>query len=248
MGILPLFVWCMLALPVFGAALVRLGDAALLLPIALYAAFRTWQLALPGLGPSTGIAFEPLAWQLPFMLGAWAGRRALLQGHVLPQRDGRVRATTVVAAGIVTAGLMLRLGWYRFVPWSPPVPEVEAWVGKEGLAPPRLLHALALAWLVAALVPRDSRWMHGLIGRALATIGRHSLYVFCWGLFLSWGASVLIGAYPDRIWPDPLAILVGSLAMALFARSLDARAGRGQNPEPLSAEPAPTPARWGTAH
>ena len=57
------------------------------------------------------------------------------------------------------------------------------------LAPARLLHALSLAYLVAVLVPREAGWMHGRLGEWLAMIGRHSLPVFCFGLYLAWGVN-----------------------------------------------------------
>ena len=47
----------------------------------------------------------------------------------------------------------------RLAPWPAPFSESAATIGKEDLALPRLLHALALALLVAALVPRDAGWM-----------------------------------------------------------------------------------------
>ena len=67
---------------------------------------------------------------------------------------------------------------------------------KEVLAPTRLIHALSLAYLVAALVPRHANWMESLLGLAMATIGRHSLRVFCVGLFFAWIISRNMEAHP----------------------------------------------------
>ena len=96
-------------------------------------------------------------------------------------------------------------------------------VGKEDLALPRILHAWALAWLVALLVPRDAAWMHEFFPRAIAVIGRYSLEVFCLGLFLSWAATTALTLVPGRIVLDPLLIGAGSVLLALFARWLDRR-------------------------
>ena len=230
MGILPLFVWCMLALPAFGWMLSRWADRALALPLLLYAAYRIWRIDLPSLDPGGGIAFQPLVWQLPFMLGAWAGRRALLRGTVVAWSGAPARWITWAAAALVLAAIALRLGWYGFAPWTPPFAETENWVGKEGLAPPRLLHALALAWLVAALVPREAGWMHRVLGRALAATGRHSLPVFCLGLFLSWGTSGAFRLLPAARWLDPLLMLTGCALLAGFARLLDQRRTSGAKP------------------
>lgn len=226
MGILPMFVWCMMVLPAFAWLEAKFGDWALAAPIAIYG--LSWLAGLwpPSLGPETGIAFNPFAWQLPFMLGAWLGRRALLDGRALPSS----RVLVAAAAVMLAVGLALRLGWYGFVPWMPPIDETSLVVGKEGLALPRLLHGLALALLVAVSVPRDAGWMHGALGRWMAAIGRHSLQVFCVGLFLSWAAASVFRAWPDwPWWLDPVVIGVGCAALGFVARRLDHRRA-GQRP------------------
>jgi hypothetical protein len=211
MGILPIFIWCMLALPAFDALQRRFGDAALAVPVGLYLVVRAIGLAAPSLGPDTGIAFDPFAWQLVFMLGAWFGRRRLLRGSVLP----RSRPVRLVVSGLALAmlavGLVARLGWMGVLAW--PQLDATTWIGKEELAPPRLLHALALTWLVVQLIPADARWMHTAPGRVLAAIGRHSLQVFCVGLFLSWGVSAALRLWPGQGWLDPALIVFGSLVL-----------------------------------
>jgi len=219
MGILPVFVWCMLALPVFAAAEARIGAWALAGPVALYAMVRATGLIPPSLSAETGIGFNPFAWQLLFLTGAWLGRRTLLLGRALPP----CRWATGLAIVILLAGLYLRLGWYGWLPWPAPVPENAAWVGKESLALPRVVHALALAWLVATLLPRDAGWMHSRLVAWLAPIGRHSLYVFCLGLFLSWAAGQVLGVAP---WLDVFVIGAGCFTLALQARWLDRKRRR----------------------
>jgi hypothetical protein len=224
MGILPVFVWCMLLLPGFSVLEGRWGGWALALPIACYAAVWTFGLAAPSLAPDLGIAFNPFAWQMLFLTGAWLGRRALLYGRALPFDAPWARWATTAAVLMVLVGLALRLSWYGFIPWHAPVAETRWVIGKEDLALPRMLHAWALAWLVALLVPRDAPWMHFFPLRAMAIIGRYSLEVFCVGLFLSWIATTVFRLAPD--WTgleDPLLIGAGSVLLALFARWLDRR-------------------------
>jgi hypothetical protein len=225
MGILPVFVWCMLLLPGFAALEARCGGWALALPVACYAAVWGLGLAAPSLAPDLGIAFNPFAWQLLFLTGAWLGRRALLLGRALPYDAAWARWVTAAAVLVVLAGLALRLSWYGFVPWHAPVAETRWMVGKEDLALPRMLHAWALAWLVARAVPRDAPWMHGLVLRSMAVIGRYSLEVFCLGLFLSWGVATAFRLFPGLIVLDPLLIGLGSVLLALFAHWLDRRRG-----------------------
>jgi hypothetical protein len=223
MGILPVFVWCMLLLPGFAVLEARWGGWALALPVACYAAVWTFGLAAPSLAPDLEIGFNPFAWQLLFLTGAWLGRRALLFGRALPYDAAWARWVTAAAVFFLVAGLALRLSWYGFVPWHAPVAETRWIVGKEDLALPALLHALALAWLVALTMPRDAPWMHSFLMRAMAAIGRYSLEVFCLGLFLSWGATTAFRLIPNRIVLDPLLMSLGSVLLALFARWLDRR-------------------------
>ena len=166
-------------------------------------------------------------------MGAWLGRRALYQGYALP----RLPWGFAVAAPILLLGFVLRLSWYDFLPWPAPIGETAMMVGKEALAPLRVLHALALAWVVSMLVPRDADWMHRALFRWLAAIGRHSLQVFCLGLFLSWGCTAAFRLYPAAWWLDPLLILTGAAILTVFARSLDHR-----RTHRARAKPQPTPA------
>jgi hypothetical protein len=217
MDILPLFVFCMLLLAPFLWLLDRFGDRALLAPFGLYAATHLLGLAPPGLG-GTHITFDPFAWQVLFLLGAWVGRRALLGGAPLPRHP----ALFLLAAAVLAVGLWVKAGHHGWI--AAPSELVEALAEKGTLGPLRLAHALALAWLVAVLVPRDAPWMHGLVPRVLAIIGQHSLHVFCLGLFLSWGVSLAFELAPARAWwLEPVLIPAGMLVLAAFARWLDWR-------------------------
>ncbi len=80
MDILPIFIWSMAAMPAFAWLIARAGAWALAAPIGLYFAAWLGGLTPPSLGPDTVIGFNPLAWQLPFMLGVYLGRRMLLLG------------------------------------------------------------------------------------------------------------------------------------------------------------------------
>ena len=232
MGILPVFVWCMLLLPGFMWLAGHIGAWALAVPVCLYAATHATGLTPPALG-GTGIAFNPFAWQVLFLLGAWCGSRTLRTGRAFPAHV----LLDAAAVAVLAFGLWFRLVVeYHWLP-GPALPTMP-FVGKEDLALPRLLHALALAYLVARLVPRRAGWMQAALPQALAAAGRHSLNVFCVGLFLAWWAAMafrLGGA--ARWWMDP--VLMGGgvallLAYALAAEwrrsALPAVRGVGENP------------------
>jgi hypothetical protein len=210
-GILPIFVWCMGLLPAFLWMAGRVGAWALLPPIAVYAAVQVFGWGVPGLG-GTEVAFNPLAWQLLFLLGAWFGRQALLTGRaVRPNRWITAGALLVVALGLYARAV--GHGW---------LPDHglddHLLLGKTDLPLPRLLHALALAWLAAVLLPRSAAWMQGAPAEALAAIGRNSLGVFCVGLFLSWGATIAFRAGHVAPWLDVAVILGGTAVLVGVAR------------------------------
>jgi hypothetical protein len=81
MGILPTFVWGMLLLPGFALLATRFGDAAMLVSIGVYLLVQVTGVSLPSLRPGAGLEFNPLAWQVLFLGGAWLGRRTLLRGQ-----------------------------------------------------------------------------------------------------------------------------------------------------------------------
>jgi hypothetical protein len=213
MDILPVFIWSMAALPAFAWLEHQIGPWALAAPIGLYLAAWLFDVTPPRLGSGTSIGFNPLAWQVLFMLGAYLGRRMLMFGRTVPPS----RTLTIAAALVLIAGLILRLNWFGALPFDLGVSE-NAWIiGKNELALPRVLHALALALIVARVTPRDAPWMHTMPARWLAAAGRHSLHVFCLGLFLSWWVTAAFRFWPRlMVWLDPPLILTGCAILLWF--------------------------------
>jgi hypothetical protein len=103
LGILPSFVFSMLLLAPFLWLHARIGAWALLPSGALWAAVQAGWIATPGIGPD-GLAFDPLAWQFLYMIGATMGVRAL-HGRPLP----RHWLLLVLAAAVVLGGLVQAL-------------------------------------------------------------------------------------------------------------------------------------------
>jgi len=214
---LPVFIWSMLALPLFAWMAARVGAWALLPSALLWATAQARLLSAPDLSGDTPPAFNPFAWQALFMLGAWLGRRKLLKGQAVPAQLWMLPA----AALVVAAGLAVRLSQHGFLPLYLPQPGL-AFADKVALSPARLLHAVALAYLVARLTPADRPWMRAVPLRWLETVGRHSLLVFCAGLFLSYGAALALRRLPGWApWLDPVLILCGAALLTAWARTLD---------------------------
>jgi OpgC protein len=117
---------------------------------------------------------------------------------------------------------VLRLNWFGFLPFSLPIEDSDALTGKDLLVLPRVLHAFALAWLVAVCVPREAKWMRLAVFRWLAAAGRFSLQVFCVGLFLSWGVTAAFRLWPGAVWwLDPLLLLAGCAILLRFGLWMD---------------------------
>ena len=225
MGILPSFVWGMLLLPLFAGLVGRIGAFALAVPLVSYGLVQVIGIEVPPLPAGGGIAFNPFAWQLLYLAGAFLGARALRHGRAIDLAPRWDRAATVVAVAMVLGALWIKLAWRGWLPL--PVP--DEWTSrldwKPDLAPARALHAFALAWLVARFVPRMADWMDTVPARWLARIGRSSLEVFCLGIFLSWGLASLFRLAPPmigRIVDLPL-ILLGCAVLGGFAAWLERR-------------------------
>jgi hypothetical protein len=224
MDILPVFIWSMVALPGFVWLEGRVGVWALVPSVGLYLAAWLFGVAPPSLGPDTGIGLNPLAWQVLFILGVYLGRRMLLLGRAVPPS----RVLLVAAVGVLVAGFVLRLSWFGVLPFLG-VPESDWIIGKDDLALPRVVHALALALVVARVTPRDAGWMHSMLGRWLAAAGRHSLHVFCLGLFLSWAVTAVFRFWPGWMgWLDGPLILVGCGVLLGFGVWRDRGRGGGR--------------------
>ena len=214
MDILPIFIWSMAAMPAFVWLEARFGAWALVPSVLLYLAAWLFGVSPPSLSPDTEIGFNPFAWQVLFMVGAHLGRRMLLLGRAMPLS----RWLTWASALVLAVGLLLRLDWFEALPFHLGLTENNWIIGKESLALPRVVHALALAYLVGRFVPKSAPWMNVALCRWLAAAGRHSLQVFCLGLFLSWSVTAVFRACPEQIrWLDAPLILAGCAILLGFA-------------------------------
>jgi hypothetical protein len=180
LNILPMYVVLLL---MFAVALPLLNWPWVLggLSFALYATSRTLGWNLPS-WTDGGWYFNPLCWQLLFMIGAIMSRRSL--------RPPVPRWLVDAAAGLVVAiGLLLVWLVWPSDDVSASVPRflVRAvlLVDKEGMHPMRLLSILALTWLVVRLVPFHAAWLRTRYAAPFVLCGQHSLPVFCSGIFLS---------------------------------------------------------------
>ncbi len=211
LNILPMYVVVLL---MFIPSLLLLHRPNLLagLSLALYAAARTFKLGLPSWSGG-GWYFNPLTWQLLFMLGAIL---ATSPGP-LPRR----RWPIDVAAGIVVVfGVSMQWVVWQQTDLASQLPvrltRVLLSVDKEGLHPFRLVSILALTWLTVRLVPQGATWLRGRIAAPFILAGQHSLPVFCVGIFLSFLGRLVLEF--DTGWPWQLSVNVtGAVALTAVA-------------------------------
>lgn len=161
--------------------------------VALWLAVREAGFNLPR-WQEGGWFFNPLAWQLLFVTGFQLGQAARGAPCVpMPPRSPWIAALAllVLAAGVF--GMIVSEHLPDLLEVAPLwVSDFLASIDKTSLHPTRLASVLALAYLVAAYVPRDwgflgSRWVW-----PFAAMGRHSLPVFCFGILLSFSARLML--------------------------------------------------------
>jgi hypothetical protein len=165
-----------LALP-----LLRWPTVLAILSLTLYASARIFEINLPS-WTGGGWFFNPLTWQLLFMMGA------ILSFAPGPPTRYRTELDIVSVLIVIFGILMQWVVWQHpgAIAWMPDrVSRALLSVDKAGLHPFRLVSILALTWLTARLIPKDARWLRSIYASPFIVAGQHSLPVFCAGIFLS---------------------------------------------------------------
>ena len=191
-NILPMYVVMMLWSPAILALARVSAPLALTASVGVYAAARLFGLDLPNWPESGSWFFNPFAWQLIFSFGVVAA--ILWRENPAPRSTPLLWISglvVVLAAVIVTDGAGLAAGLRDAV-------FAHLDVQKQNLGLARLLHFLALAYLVAQ-TPVLGRLADTVAGREVQRLGRHSLAIFASGSLLSALGQALL-----RIADQPL--------------------------------------------
>ena len=208
LDILPMYIALLL---LFAAVLplLRWPHILALLSFTLYAAARIGGFNLPSM--AGGWYFNPLTWQLLFMLGA-------IMAYAPAENPGpRVRRTMDVLSGIVIVfGLVMEFAVFPHPEITHHLPAQLARtllsVDKTGLHPFRLISILSLVWVVSRTIPATPRWMQSRWARPFLLCGQHSLPVFCSGIFLSFMARLLMEE-EEGWWVQVVVNVVGALLL-----------------------------------
>jgi hypothetical protein len=181
--VLPLYVVLMFFLPVVLWLMKWRADVTLALSVALYAV--TWQYDLYlSAYPNGYWAFNPFAWQLLFVFGAWCA----LGGARRMSRILSSPITLWISFAYLLAAFCVTLTWY-LPQLSHLMPRrIEQWmypINKTDLDVLRFAHFLALAAITVRFLPRDWPGLKSPWLRPLILCGQHSLEIFCLGVFLA---------------------------------------------------------------
>ena len=221
-NILPLYVVLMTMAPAF-AALDRFAPALVLpLSLSIYLIALAFRITLPSWPGDNSWFFNPLAWQLVFVLGfvlakpsrgigQWARR------YIVPLR--------IIGVPLVISGVLMQLLHWWPDPTTVPEPKLFFVANKTYVTPIRLAVFLGLV----AVFSLAFRYIHMLANVAylrppfkgliwlLALLGRNSLYVFCVGSLLGLSAQVVRYVYRGSVGSDSFVVILGIAVMAFTA-------------------------------
>ncbi len=240
--ILPLYVVLMTMAPGF-AVVDRLAPALLLpLSLAIYLVVLAFRINLPSWPVSGTWFFDPLAWQLIFVLGFLLAKPSSGLGDWARRHINKLR---LVGLPIVVFGVLYPIFHLWPDPTKVPEPKLFFIVSKAYDTPMRLIQFLALVAVfsgayryirAAADVPRLGGAVASLI-ELFALLGRNSLYVFCVGSLLSLSAQVVRYVYHGSVVSDTAVIIFGIAAMAFTAWLVESRS-RAAPPATAAAPPS----------
>src|SRR5271165_157499 len=197
-NILPLYIVLMLWAPVAVALALRGPLLALAVSIGLYAAARAFDLNLPNWPEPGGWFFNPFAWQLVFTMGVVA---AVWFRNGPPRLSSWALALSVAT---VAAAALIVTSEGGLAPGLREAATAHLDVAKQDLGLARLVHFIALAYLVAAapgLGRSVARLIRGGIGDAVQSLGRNSLAVFAAGSLMSAGGQAALAAASPHASP-----------------------------------------------
>jgi hypothetical protein len=229
MDVLPLYIVLLILFPPILWLLQRASTLALVASAAVYVIAWQFNLNLPAY-PSGDWYFNPFAWQLLFVFGAWCALGGATR--LAPALQSRI--TMAVAFAYIAFALVIALTWSvpglsRYVHLPTWLEELIYPIDKTNLDVLRFAHFLALATVTVRFVPRtwpplNSRFLHPAI-----ICGQHSLEIFCLGVFLAFAGHFAMVEVSGAIWMQVLIsalgifVMIGTAALLSWYKSLEGR-------------------------
>jgi hypothetical protein len=183
----------------------------------LYVLVRIWGWNLPQ-WPTNDWYFNPFAWQLLVVLGAWWAMGGRERSR--PQLTSRI--ATSLASIYLVFGLVVALSW-SIKPLEAAIPPLLAKliypIDKSDLDPLRLLHFLAIAVLVARFVPLNWPGLATSVLRGAIRCGENSLEIYCLGVLLSLGGRMVLVEFSSGVTMQ-IAVSVGGVMVMIATATL----------------------------
>ena len=215
MDVLPLYIVLMVSLPLILVLMRWKPDLTLALSALVYAV--TWEYDLYLSAYPNGVwVFNPLAWQLLFVFGAWCS----LSGARRMQKVLSSPVTRAVCLAYLLFSFLVTLTWYvpQFGHFMPR--RLEQWmypIDKTDLDVLRFAHFLALASLTVYYLPKDWPYLKSPWLKPLILCGQHSLEIFCLGVFLAFAGHFILAEVGGGAALHALISLSGIVIMSAMA-------------------------------
>jgi hypothetical protein len=239
MDVLPLYIVLLVGFPAALWLLMRRPGLALAASALLYVLTLQFGWNIPAY-PSGHWIFNPFAWQLLFVFGAWCG----LGGAAKLAPLIRAPAFLALAAAYLAFALVIVLGWSepKLAQWVPkPLAEWMYPIDKTNLDILRFAHFLALAALVVRYLPRDWPGLSHAVLRPLILCGQHSLEIFCLGVFLAFAGHFALVEISSSVAMQLLisaagiCIMIAAAALISWYKGMEGRSAR-KPPRPSDAD------------
>jgi hypothetical protein len=215
--VLPLFVVCHLLFAPLLWLLLRVPNATLSASLLLYALVQVFDWTVPAY-PNAVWFFNPLAWQLLIVVGAWSVIEGKTHWPWLTSRTALGLAVLYLFSSL-TIALSCSIKPEALV--SQTLTRLLYPLDKSNLDPLRLLHFLALAILAVWLVPRDWRGLTTLVMRGAICCGENSLSIYCMGVLLALASHMALVNISNGIAMQIALGLAGTLVMIAVALLLN---------------------------
>jgi hypothetical protein len=218
MDVLPLYIVLLLLFPPTLRLLLWQPGVALLLSALVYILAWSFHLNLPAY-PNGVWFFNPFAWQLLFVFGAWCavGGAQALSGLL------RSRIVLAIAVAYLVFAFLITLTWYH----EPLARYVPLWlsdrlypIDKTNLDVLRFAHFLALAAVTVRFIPRDWPALKWPILQPAIQCGQHSLEIFCLGVFLAFAGQFIISEWSGGPFVQTVISVLGIAIMIAVASLL----------------------------
>jgi hypothetical protein len=217
LDVLQLFIVLMAVFPFVLLGMVRRPNVTMAASIGLYVAAGLFDWNLSAF-PDGHWYLNPFCWQLLFMLGAWLA----LSGPDRIRFVDKLQESAVLRAAawlyLVLALVVTVAGKFAQTAFVPDL--LRDFFGsndRENLAPHRVLHFLALAFLFTYMVPPNWSGFRWPTLQPVIKCGQEWLATFCAGVFLSFAGHLVLVNSPDSLATQILVSLAGILIMTCVA-------------------------------